>query len=119
MRNFVQHRELLDDATPQLLPGECAGVASADGKGFCDPFEAAYDKNFMTHFKGAEANKQMAFAQERFGFPGITEEDRFKGTEGSTAVLMEPLSSTRATGLRAEIVRCCAGAGGSSGEKSK
>ena len=88
MRALVQHRELLSDATPQLLPGECASVASAEGKGFCDAFEATYDKEFMTHFKGAEANKQMAFAQERFGFPGITEEDRFKGAEGSTAVLM-------------------------------
>ena len=107
MRAFVQHRELLDDATPQLLPGECAGVASADGKGFCDPFEAAYDKQFMTVFKGSEANKQMAFAQERFGFPGITEEDRDKGTEDSTAVVIEAHAPSRGASLQAE-----AGSGG-------
>jgi predicted membrane chloride channel (bestrophin family) len=72
MRNFVDHRELLADSTLPIGDGvdKPSPVDSAPAPDFCAPFEAAYDKAFMTHFKTSEANKQMAFAQGRFGFPG-------------------------------------------------
>lgn len=79
MRGLTQHRELLSDKTLPLTPGGITPVESKAPPDFCAPFEAAYDQAFMTKFKGSEATKQMAFAQERFGFPGITEEDREKG----------------------------------------
>jgi predicted membrane chloride channel (bestrophin family) len=84
MRAYMNHRELLSDAFPPLGASGTVleGVAPPD---LCAPLEAKYDRTFMANFKGAECNKQMAFAQQRFGFPGITDEDRDKGT-GSTVL---------------------------------
>ena len=93
MRAFVSHRELLSDNTLAILPGGISAVESEAEPDFCAPFQASYDKAFMNNFKTSEATKQMTFAQERFGFPGITEEDRFKGSEDPAVVVLGPSSS--------------------------
>ena len=83
MRTFTDHRELLSDKTlPIGGPDLPSPVESAPAPDFCAPLEAKYDAEFMPKFaKTSEASKQLAFAQERFGFPGITEDDRFKGVQ--------------------------------------
>ena len=86
MRGYTDHRQLLCEAP---LAGR--DTISADGAppDFCGPLSAKYDVAFMGAFKNAEVSKQMALAQGRFGFPGITEEDREKGMVHGASVVME------------------------------
>ena len=85
MRGFISHRELLADAALPIAAGGMSPVDTGESPDFCAPFEAAYDKGFATYMKTAQATKQLTFAQERFGFAGITAEDRDKG-EAQTAI---------------------------------
>ena len=93
MRFYVDHRELLADTTLSIGDGKPSPVDNAEPPEFCAALEATYDRVFMTNFKTSETNQQMMFAQERFGFPGITEEDRFKGATDPTVVVHGPSSS--------------------------
>ena len=77
MRGYIDHRQLLSEE-----PLLARDTISKDGvaPNLCAPLTAKYDVGFGPAFKLAEVTKQMTIAQERFGFPGITEEDREKGS---------------------------------------
>jgi hypothetical protein len=92
LRGYIDHRQLLSE--PPLLARD---TISADGvvPNFCAPLTAKYDTAFGATFKNAEVTKQMGIVQGRFGFPGITEEDREKGSL-SLALDVKPAEPTPA-----------------------
>jgi hypothetical protein len=84
---------------------------------FCAPFEAQYDRVFMENFKlHAQAPIQMAFAQERFGFPGITAADRDKGDAAKVAVVVTPTRGAEVSKAAAEEEEAPADADAAVGE---
>ena len=93
MRAYSDHKELLSDGAFVIADGVHTVVPGGPVPAFDAPLKAAYDKNFMANFKeNSEATKQIKFAQERFGFPGITEADRDKGVakEDTVQVAVAP-----------------------------
>jgi len=82
MRSYTDHRDLLADNLSYMKP---EGTAITDGSvpNFIAPLRAKYDVEWAANFKAnSGAVKQMAIMQGRFGFPGITEEDRAKPSKG-------------------------------------
>jgi len=78
MRGLIVQRQLMNESFEPLTGRD---TISADGQppDFCGPLHAKFDSVFMDKMKQAESFKQISLMQGRFGFPGITEEDRDKG----------------------------------------
>jgi hypothetical protein len=104
MRGLIDHRQLLSDA-----PLLARDTISKDGVApdLCAPLTATYDMAFFAAFRNAEVSKQMALTQGRFGFPGITAEDRDKGVHPLVALQVDdlaPLSDEKAM-KRGDLIR--------------
>ena len=78
MRSYIDHRDLLADGLSYM---KSEGTAITDGSvpNLIAPLRAKYDVEWSANFKATSgAVKQLQIMQSRFGFEGITAEDREK-----------------------------------------
>ena len=83
MRSYIDHRDLLGDGLSAMKP-EGTAIEGVSPPNFIAPLRAKYDAEWGANFKATSgAVQQLQIMQRRFGFPGITEEDRQKPQEKS------------------------------------
>jgi predicted membrane chloride channel (bestrophin family) len=105
MRSYIDHRDLLGEGLSSM---KAEGTAITDGSvpDLIAPLRAKYDMEWAANFKATSGTfKQMAIMQSRFGFEGITEEDRQKeeklGGAPATSPPQPRVSSLLALGVSA------------------
>lgn len=98
MRSYIDHRDLLGDGLSAMKP-EGTAIEGVSPPNFIAPLRAKYDAEWGANFKATSgAVQQLQIMQRRFGFPGITQEDRQKPQEksvGPPAAFAAPAGTAR------------------------